>query len=223
MKKTILLFYLICFSLSPILAKDLGNLFQKRPDFIDDNLHRLMNEKNFENNQTKIYNATSDLTTEQRKQLYKTYKISAWNGVEGNFSFIFPKLGGGSLNQGDLGGAAVLFGTGLAGYAAFTVGALTALSPMIAAIPVFGALVLYANKDSLQGFIRTGLIIGGVGITVLMVDAVIAIVRPIVYAKRQNSALMSALRLVDNSAEISMVSLFNPMAKEFTLAAHIKL
>jgi len=220
MKRGLLLLALLFISTS-LSAKTLTNLFQKRPQFISDDLHSLLTKKTFAEDEYRIREETKDFNISEKEELFEYYKVSAFDAIEGNFSIILPKLGGGSLEQGDLGGAALLFTTGLIGWIGFGVGALAVISPLISVIPILG--LVYAESDTIDKVVKFGLISGGIGLGILLVDAVIAIVRPIIYANKQNSFFKSALRIGEYSEDLSFAPIINPLEHQYGLMTSIRI
>lgn len=220
MKKTFLFVILLICCVCALPAKGMGDLFRTYPDFIDKDLHNILKEKQFEKDEGIIAQSTEELSSAQREQLFTSYKISAWDGIEGNFLFIFPKLGGGSFNQGDYGGASFLFVTGITGWACFGTGMLAMMFPIIALFPAIG--MELKSAGSVAGVVATGVILSSVGISILLVDTVYGLVRPIVYANRQNKYLERALG-TGKQADFGFAPLINPLTKEFGLIASIRL
>ena len=221
MKKTVFLGLLICLFSSIVTAKPFENIYNTHPDFIDDDLHKILSGKKFEKNQDIIQEETTSLSLYEREELFRRYKLNTWDALEGNFQFIFPRLGNGSRIQGDTLGSTVLFTTGLIGWTAFGVGAIAAISPIFTLVPGLG--LVYAYSGKMGDIAKGGLITMAVATGILMIDSIIALIRPITYTKRQNSFLQSALGLSDADKEVSCTPVLDPIDNRFGFIATIKL
>jgi len=221
MKKLFILL-LSCSFISFAQAKDLLDLFNNHPDFIDDELHKTLCKKDFEKDYSEIYNGSLGLTIEEKQELFDIYKLKANYAISDNFGAIFPAFGKGSFFEKDVAGGTILLISGIIGWGAIGVSGICLSSPLlIGIIPIIN---LYFLQDDLpERMIKIGLISGGIGLGVLLVEAVIAIVRPIVYSKHKNNALMKALGLSEEESGLTLAPLLNPAQSEYGLIAKIRL